>query len=112
MGKSSPTKLQLKHIPDLIVLQTIYCIQSQWSVWVGGVGDLDSITIFDLAKRVIPARSLHYRQRRTATLYEIAEALKPIPEKLVWAKLKKLERQGKISSFGPASIRFRVEMDE
>lgn len=112
MGKSSPTKLQLKHIPDLVVIQTVYCIQSQWAVWVGSAEEMNSRNIFDALNRVVPARSLHYRQKRTASLYEVAEALKPIPEKLVWAKLRKLERQGKLISYGPASIRFRVEMDD
>lgn len=105
MGKSSPTKLQLKHVPDPIVLATIYLIQNLPTVWIGKAGGINDMS-FEIPKNM---SSISYRTKRTATRYEIQEALKPLPEKLVWAKLQKLERLGKISSHGPASIRFRVE---
>jgi hypothetical protein len=102
MGKSSPTKLQLKHIPDVVILETIFCIQNQWTVWVGSSGEIYDESFTE------PMRRLSYRQKRMAHLAEICEVLKPLPEKLIWRKLLKLEDQRKIESYGPASIRFRV----
>lgn len=96
MGKSSPTKLQLKHVPDSVVLGTVFLIQSMPTVWITTSDDFEHM------------RKVSYRTKRMATLWEIQEALKPLPEKLVWAKLKKLEDQRKIESYGPAGIRFRV----
>jgi hypothetical protein len=104
MGISSPTKLQLKHIPDLVVLETIYCIQNQWEV--RKLNSLLQMLGDDLIR--LPGGKLTYTRKRTASLSEICEALQPLPKKLVWRKLQKLEDQRKIESYGPASIRFRV----
>jgi hypothetical protein len=106
MGKSSPTKLQLKHIPDIVVLQTIYSLQSQWTVWVGAAGEIS--TYRGHTNEVIPARKLSYRQKRTAHLSEIVEVLKPIPEKLIWRKLRKLEDRGLIEGYGPSGTHYRI----
>jgi len=104
MGKSSPTKLQLKHIPDSVVLETVFHIQNQWTVWVGARGDLAE-GIHDPYSRM---RKLSYQKKKYAILYEICEVLKPIPEKLIWRKLQDMERRDLIYSIGPASIRYRV----
>jgi len=111
MGKSSPTKLQLKHIPDIVVLETVFFLQNLWTVWPGASG-IGRHTIFSLADEAMPAKSLHYRKKKLANFYEIAEVLEPIPEKLLLAKLRKLERQGKLISYGPSSMHFKVELDK
>lgn len=74
MGKSSPTKWQLKHISDLGLLHAVYLLQSS----------------------------------RTVHLSEIVEVLKPIPEKLIWRKLQKLEDRGWIEGYGPSGTHYRV----
>jgi 16S rRNA G527 N7-methylase RsmG len=91
MGKSSPTKLQLKHIPDVVIMQTVYTLQNTWTVWVGAGGGFDPLSILDVTGRSIAARSLSYRQKKTAHLAEICEVLRPLPEKLVWRKLQSLK---------------------
>jgi hypothetical protein len=96
MGKSSPTKLQLKHIPDQIVLETIFCLTNQWQVWVGPGGEPNGL------------RKLSYRKKRLVHLEEIVVAFRPLPAKLVWRKLQKLEDRGLIVSFGPSSSHFRI----
>jgi hypothetical protein len=93
-------------MPDIVVLETIFSIQNQWTVWVGAAGEIS--TYRGHTNEVIPARKLSYRKKGMASFYEISEALMPIPEKLIWRKLWKLENQRKIESYGPASIRFRV----
>lgn len=103
MGKSSPTGLQLKHLPDLVVLQTVYCLQSQWTVWVGGRGEVKGVYY-----PTSPMRQLSFRQKRTAAFYEISEALRPIPEKLILRKLQHLENRGLIEGYGPSGLHFRV----
>ena len=104
MGKSSPTGLQLKHIPDLVVMQTVYTLQNTWVVWLGGRGQLAD-GIWDPHSRY---RKLSFRQRKVAHLDEIAETLKPIPKKLIWKKLLKLEDKGWLMGHGPSGAHFAV----
>jgi hypothetical protein len=108
MGKSSPTKLQLKHIPDVVIMQTVYTLQNTWTVWVGAGGGFDPLSILDVTGRSIAARSLSYRQKKTAHLAEICEVLRPLPEKLVWRKLQKLEARGWLYGHGPSGVHYAV----
>lgn len=105
MGKSSPSKLQLKHIPDVVVLETIYCIQNQWTVRrVNSVFEDRGSTLVRL-----PVGRLSFEKKRTAHLDEIHEAFnKSIPKKLLWRKLQQLEDRRLIASYGPSSTYFAV----
>lgn len=107
MGKSSPTKMQLKHIPDIVVLQTVFALQNMWYVKITSVLKEDGPALY-----LMPENRLTFDLKRTVRSHEIAEALVPIPKKLIRAKLKKLELQGRIGSYGPSGDHYRVELDD
>jgi hypothetical protein len=96
MGKSSPTKLQLKHIPDQVVLETIYFISWQWQVWMGASGEPNGM------------RKMSFIRPTTARFSDISEALRPLPDKLILAKLRHLEKRGLIEGYGPSGMHFAV----
>lgn len=105
MGKSSPTKLQLKHIPDLVVLETIYFIQNQWVLH-----RVNSVLMDAQDGNLIrlPLGRLSYERKRLAHLDDIHEVLKPLPKKLLWRKLQHLEDRRLIASYGPSCTHFKV----
>jgi hypothetical protein len=79
MGKSSPTKLQLKHIPDVVIMQTVFTLQNTWTV-----KRLDNrLQIRGDNLYTLPGGKLSYEQKRTAHLSEICEVLTGLPKKLV-----------------------------
>ncbi|ASM62359.1 hypothetical protein SEA_NIGHTMARE_86 [Arthrobacter phage Nightmare] len=82
MGKSSPTKLQLKHIPNQDLLAIMRRLQSYRP---------DNVVHFGtLAIWLCP----------------------PIPEKLLLRKLQQMENRWLIESYGPAGRLFRVVDDD
>ncbi|ASD52304.1 hypothetical protein QCN32_gp85 [Arthrobacter phage Niktson] len=78
MGKSSPTKLQLKHIPNHMLLKLMYQFQE--------LSTNDTVHFDDLKIWLCP----------------------PIPEKLLLRKLQTLEDKRWIESYGPASRLYRA----
>lgn len=80
MGKSSPTKLQLKHIPNHVLLGIMRQLQSH--------SDNNTVHFSELKFWLCP----------------------PIPEKLLWRKLQKMEDQWMIESYGPAGLLYRVRV--
>ncbi|UUG69330.1 hypothetical protein SEA_SCIENCEWIZSAM_88 [Arthrobacter phage ScienceWizSam] len=78
MGKSSPTKLQLKHIPSSVLLGYMHWLQRH--------SDNNTVHFGTLATWLCP----------------------PIPEKLLLRKLQQMENRGMIESYGPACRLFRA----
>lgn len=98
MGKSSPTTMQAKHIPDIVMLETIVSLESRWKVWVSAPEG---------------GRGLHYRRAHSANLMEIEVALRPIPPKIILSKLRKLVRRGLIDGCPcGCSGQFKIRRDE
>jgi len=104
MGKSSPTKLQLKHIPDVVIMQTVYTLQNTWMVH--KLNSYMEIHGENLVR--MPGGKLQYEQKKLAPFSEICEVLKPLPEKLVLRKLQKLEDKGWLHGYGPSGLHFVV----
>jgi hypothetical protein len=104
MGISSPSKLQLKHIPDVVIMQTVFTLQNTWTV------KQINHRLHDQGDRLyrLPGGRLHYEQKGLAHLSEICEALMPLPEKLVWRKLQKLEARGWLYGHGPSGCHYAV----
>lgn len=104
MGKSSPTKLQLKHIPDVVIMQTVFTIQNTWRVWrFNSLMEIHNDNLYRL-----PGGKLTYEQKKTAHLSEICEVLTGLPKKLVWRKLQKLEARGWLEGYGPSGLHYAV----
>lgn len=107
MGKSSPTKMQLKHIPDLVVLQTVFAIQNLWRAsrhynTVERDGNLYYTHEWKLS--FIP--------NRTAHLDEIHEQFKVIPKKLLWRKLQQLEDRRLLIGHGPSGLHYHTNPND
>ena len=104
MGKSSPTKMQLKHIPDLVVLQTVFGLQSLWKA-----GRHYDMFEKDNAMYYSQQWKLTFYPSRTASLDEIHDRFKVIPKKLLWRKLQQLEDRRLLESYGPSSTHYRTD---
>lgn len=80
MGKTSPTKIQAKHIPEEALIDTIRGLQDAWQ----GYAATDE------------ASAVFFR-KKTATIWNIYEMWPTIPMKVIRAKLWKLIKAQKIS---------------
>ncbi|ASR83369.1 hypothetical protein SEA_CATERPILLAR_80 [Arthrobacter phage Caterpillar] len=78
MGKSSPTKLQLKHIPYHALLRIMHQLQEH--------STNNTVHFDDLKIWLCP----------------------PIPEKLLWRKLQQMEKYWMVESYGPAGLLYRA----